>query len=454
MSQKWKVKYALTAATAAIVIIAVALIANPLLISPSTNNSTPAQTVTNQAITNQAVVNQQFLVLLTDPPTVPDGTTQLNLTYSNISLYVTYPNETSEWVPVNASGTVDLLSLVNMSQTLASTSIPVNSTVTKIQFTIASVDTVINGTAYNVTPLSNSLTVKVDNSQVNQTLSGVIVDFNPTLAQVQTIGDNGTEVDYYILVPSATAQIIDGLHQEQTKVGTRFSLDEHNENELTEIRNTFMRNVTITSASISVNGNVTSLSITLKNNGNATFGIFGLTVNGNFNATRTATSTLPLINAPNEGDFPAINLTSNIIREWFSNITDHNQSLNLPTYTPFNNEGIINASDNWNTNGFGDHNGNFAEFTQTHLQTIPFKANGTQLVPMIGIDRPNLWWANFVTLQPGETTTLTFTGTITQQFTSLFQRNPTALTPIGNDNYTIRIMGEGFQTITVPCTTP
>jgi hypothetical protein len=82
--------------------------------------------------------------LLTDPPTVPAGTTQLNLTYTDFLLHVIYPNGTNEWLPVGAEGTVNLFSLVNMTQTIASITIPLNSTVDKVQFTIADVTAVVN----------------------------------------------------------------------------------------------------------------------------------------------------------------------------------------------------------------------------------------------------------------------------------------------------------------------
>ncbi len=106
MSGKWTLKYGLAAVLVAIAIIVVALFANPL------SSLTP----------NQTLAGTSFLVMLTDPPTVPAGTTVLNLTYSNVTLHIAYPNGTSEWLPVNASGTVNLFSLVNMSQTIASTS--------------------------------------------------------------------------------------------------------------------------------------------------------------------------------------------------------------------------------------------------------------------------------------------------------------------------------------------
>ena len=150
MSGKWTFKYGLAAVLVAIVVIAVVLFANPMF------SVTPSQTSAAAS----------FVVMLTDPPTVPAGTTVLNLTYSDVSLHVTYLNGTADWLPVTASGTVNLFSLVNMSQTIASTTIPSGSAVDKIQFTIADVDAVVNGAMYNVTALSNTLVVSVKNSKL------------------------------------------------------------------------------------------------------------------------------------------------------------------------------------------------------------------------------------------------------------------------------------------------
>ena len=183
MYRKWTFKYSLAAVIVAVAIIAVSLFAN----LPGTKHAVPT------------VEGATFAVLLTDPPTVPAGTTQLNLTYTNVSLHVIYPNDTAEWLPVGASGTVNLFSLVNMTQTLATITIPLNSTVDKVQFTIANVTAVINAKTYNVTSLSDTFVVKVANGLVNQTDSGVLIDFNPTLVQIQATDENDTIVYYSCL---------------------------------------------------------------------------------------------------------------------------------------------------------------------------------------------------------------------------------------------------------------
>jgi hypothetical protein len=329
--------------------------------------------------------------MLTDPPTVPAGTTVLNLTYTNVTLHVTYPNGTSEWLPLNASGTVNLFSLVNMSQTIASTTIPIGSTVDKIQFTIASVEAKVNGTMYPVTALSSTFVVSIANSQVNQTLSGVLVDFNPSLVQIQATDANDTLVYYYVLVPSATAMVITNLSRERVKVGTIVELGQNDKERLVRVVEEFSKNVTIVSASLSVNGNVTSLSVTLKNEGKVAFKIFGLTLHGEFNATRT-----------------------------------------------------------WHTKG------RMGMFIETiHPDTIPFKINGSSLIPLFGTGHENQedMEISSLTLQPGQNATLSFSGVIALKPNMHIMKGPTmVVTPIGGENYTLRLMGEGLKTFNVIAT--
>jgi hypothetical protein len=369
MLGKWTLKYGLAAVLVAIVVVAAVLLVNPL--SSVTPNQTPAAA--------------SFMVMLTDPPTVPNGTKVLNLTYSDVSLHVVYPNEPADWLLVSASGTVNLFSLVNMSQTIASTTIPINSTVDKIRFTIADVKAEINGTVYPVTALSDTLVISVANSQVNETLSGVLVDFNPTLLRIQATDSDGAPVDYYVLVPSATAAFVTSLSREQVKVGTIVELRQNLREKIVRVVEDFSNNVTIVSASLSVNGNVTSLNVTLTNEGNVAFKIFGLTLHGEFNATRTR-------------DKPGQMLPEVVVEK-------------------------------------------------IHPDTIPFKANGTSLAPVFGVDHEGnrLSW---LLLEPGQTATLSFSGVIALQPGNM--KGPAlVVTPIVGDNYTVRLMGEGFETCNV-----
>jgi hypothetical protein len=236
------------------------------------------------------------------------------------------------------------------------------------------------------------LVVSVANSQVNQTLSGVLVDFNPTLVQIQATDANGTIVYYYVLVPSATATVVGDLTKTHIKVGTIVELGENNRAKLVRVVEGFSKNVTIVSVSLTVNGNVTTLSVTLKNEGNVTFRVFGLTLHGEFNATRT----------------------------WGNGHMMHGEI-----------------------------------FEKHHPDTIPFKVNGSSLIPLFGIGHKNddahedMDLSSMV-LQPGQNVTLSFSGVIALHPDEDSMMSPAmVVTPIVGGNYTLRLMGEGYRTFNV-----
>jgi hypothetical protein len=380
MYRRWTFKYSLAAVIVAVAIIAISLFAN---LPPGTTPAIPP------------VEGATFAVMLTDPPTVPAGTTQLNLTYTDVSLHVIYPNGTDEWLPVGASGNVNLFSLVNMTQTLATVTIPLNSTVDKVQFAITDVTAVVNAETYNVTSLSDTFVVKVANGAVNQTLSGVLIDFNPTLVQIQASDENDTTVYYYVLVPSANAIIVNDLKSAHFTVGKIIEIGENNRVRLVRVKEDFSQNLTIVSATLTVNGNNTGLSVTLKNEGNVAFRIFGLTLNGEFNTTQ-----------------------------------------------------------NWGLRPFG-RGWRLDYRVRMHPETIPFRLNGTSLIPLYGTIGTWIKPINpfsSATINPGETLTLNFDGVIAL-YPWFRNQNPMfTITPIVGDNYTLRLMGEGFQAFTVEAT--
>ncbi len=126
--------------------------------------------------------------------------------------------------------------------------------------------------------------MSVANSRVNQTLSGVLVDFNPTLIEIQSVDANGNPVNYYVLAPSATASVVGSLDRAQIKVGTIVKIGQNGQVRDERVVQNFSQDLSITAASLSVNGNTTNLSVTLTNNGDVTFRVFGLMLQGDFNS--------------------------------------------------------------------------------------------------------------------------------------------------------------------------
>jgi hypothetical protein len=104
----------------------------------------------------------------------------------------------------------------------------------------------------------------VADGYVNQTLSGVLLDFNPTLVQIQVTDADAALVNYYVLVPSANALVINDISQDQLTVGTIVKLGEHHRTRLIHVQQEFEKNIAFVSASLQVNGNATKLSVELK----------------------------------------------------------------------------------------------------------------------------------------------------------------------------------------------
>jgi len=138
-------------------------------------------------------------VSLTDPPIVPAGVTDVFISYSSIEVHIADAGNQDGWYQVADAGSVDLMSLINVSLTLGSA--PVQTGVFNlISFNITSAGITLNGvneTAYvpanriNL-PIVGGISVSSGNS------SGVLVDLSPQVVPYQ----NGTSVSY-VLVPEA-----------------------------------------------------------------------------------------------------------------------------------------------------------------------------------------------------------------------------------------------------------
>lgn len=197
-------------------------------------------------------------IAMTDPAVVPNGTTNLEISYS--SFRIVYKNNTgsaTQNIDVTTSGNLNLLSLINSSEVLAEANLPVNVSVILVQFNITSANITINGSIYPVVIPNNKITADIPEafSRINSS-TGLILDFTPTIITVYS--SNYTQ---YILVPSIRA-VTD-------KVIKRTIGD------ITHLNNTTLRsldavrpNITITSAIVTSVGNSTSISVTVKDNSN------------------------------------------------------------------------------------------------------------------------------------------------------------------------------------------
>jgi uncharacterized protein YxeA len=200
-----------------------------------------------------------FIVQLTDPPQVPNGTQALTLYYSSISLHESGNANSTGFVNVAQSGSINLMELINLTQTLAVTTKIPNNYFDMVRFNITKATITISNNTYNVTVPSNRLLVKISNSSA--AAGGALVEINPSIIEVYS----GNQT-IFLMVPSAKAVVVGGalVNSSSAKVGFKAKVSESARAQLQH----GIANISITSASLSQVGNNTSVSVTVKDNSN------------------------------------------------------------------------------------------------------------------------------------------------------------------------------------------
>ena len=219
---------------------------------------------------NQAMLSSNSspaIISLTDPPHVPAGTSSLTVMYSAVQAHVVNASGSS-WVNVQGSGSVDLLTLVNVSQVIGSSRIAANSTINAVRFNVTSASITINGTTYNVSTPNNRISANVSNG-ANGSIQ-VLMDLSPSIVEIYT---NSSTI--FVLVPSVKAVAFIGGNG-QFQFGSRSQLSA---SEKAAIESN-SANISITGEQAMTAGNQTTFSVTVKNNGNQSVILRHVSVNG------------------------------------------------------------------------------------------------------------------------------------------------------------------------------
>ncbi|MDE1823051.1 MAG: hypothetical protein KGI00_02650 [Candidatus Micrarchaeota archaeon] len=220
-------------------------------------------------------------VLLTDPPQVPNGTQALVISYSSLGVH-TEGAQGSGWIQSNASGTVNLLSLLNLTQTIGTVSVPNGTQVNLVRFSVSSAKITINNITYNVTVPSGMVQANVEGMNHVSSSSGVLVSLSPTVVSILT-----SNTTVFVLVPSLRAVIIaNGTNQSTARVGFKSRLHAEDRDSLEHTGS----NITVTNASLTVSGNVTDLSVTVRNNGNQSVALKHVAIFGNVSTMLNSTA--------------------------------------------------------------------------------------------------------------------------------------------------------------------
>lgn len=221
---------------------------------------------------NSAYSSSYIPISITDPPQVPAGTQALYINYS--SFYInTYYNGQPEWVPVNSSGRLDLMGLVNASQVIGSVNLKHNSTITGVEFRITSSQIVIDNTTYNVYATNPLVSAKLSATYPLNSSSGILLDFSPVVTQ------SYSNSSAFIMLPSLSAMVVSGRSFGFQKGPHGYPVQVH---PLPIVyRNRFgAQNASISGSALAVSGNTTSLSISLDNSGSQNLTVFGVVLSG------------------------------------------------------------------------------------------------------------------------------------------------------------------------------
>ncbi len=212
-------------------------------------------------------------VQLTDPPFVPAGTSALVITYSSVQLHPSSSPAGSGWITSSSGGSVDLMSLQNLSQTVATFALAANTTVNQVRFNVTSATITINGTTYSVL-LSNSTiqaSVNARASANSTSASSILVDLSPTVVAIYTA--NST---VFVMVPSVRAVVVPGLGRAYLHVGARSSLGQPAKAAISFEA----RQISLSGAALSQNGNTTTLSVTVTDTSNSSVVLRNLMLSG------------------------------------------------------------------------------------------------------------------------------------------------------------------------------
>jgi Domain of unknown function (DUF4382) len=170
-------------------------------------------------------------VLLTDPPTVPENVSAVYIQYSEVEAHVAVAGNSSGWYNLSGSGEVNLMSVVNVSQTIATSNLPAGKfnglrfNVTGILVTYSPNPNIVKSQNYTGLMVNghNTLYAWIPGG-INVTAaktSAALVDLAPT---VVLAGNRSNPM--FVFIPAATGYVIpsSAIPAESHAIGARINL--------------------------------------------------------------------------------------------------------------------------------------------------------------------------------------------------------------------------------------
>jgi len=378
-----------------------------------------------------------YAVALTDPPVVPAGTSALLINYNGVTVHT----EEYGWISnASATGTVNLLGLQNISFVIAQVNVTSGAVVNVVRLYISNASIIVDGTQYPVMLPSGILDIPITGA--SRAAQGALVDLQPRVIEAY-VGDQPV----FMMAPAAVAVPLNRTAPPGTIAPVPAG-----------VRGEFERasaNVTITSATIQVVGNETMVSITVANEGSEPVQVLGMGIDGNWSMgvppikinvggvsatiqVSGATAGMHMVFFANGTQLvPALEMAAPHVKaKWFLPPNAKAKGFNVQWKGNGSDFGqhMKEWSGNWSMNGYGG-----AAITGPGVAN--FSPSVTNVAPIIYTQISRM--AGY-TIQPGQSATFTFEGTITlgPRLDMGATTGPVTitLTPIAGQSYTITVM--------------
>lgn len=233
---------------------------------------------------NPPIRNGTYIVMISDPPHPLDGTTDLRGSVEGLSLHISYPNGTSRWVTAATDFELDMLALINKKQTFASLTMPYGSIVAQVRFRLTNVTNTINGQEHAVTSIARQLQLNVHGAKpLNESRSGVLIDLHPSVFLTQLTNTTVGTARAYIMAPDTTTVYLPGVDEAQSVIGSWTFIKPVEVDVVNAASKVAADSVSLTSATLRINGTKSSFTLSLKNNGQRNTTIFGVVLSGLYN---------------------------------------------------------------------------------------------------------------------------------------------------------------------------
>ena len=223
---------------------------------------------------NQSPSLLNIPVSITDPPHVPAGTQALYINYSSFAVLVNNSGS-QQWAPINSSGRINLMSIINVSDIVATLKVSPQDSISAVKFNISSASVTIDNVTYPVEIANGAVDAYISAHTRLNSSSTLLVDLSPTVIPVYANGSYR-----FVLLPFLSAAFGTD-HEYGAAIGSQM----HAGMQPWPIGNTYMMsnspfyrqmNVSIGNPVLGTSANGTSFSLNVRNAGSTSITVYGI----------------------------------------------------------------------------------------------------------------------------------------------------------------------------------